>query len=99
MSKESNSFVHPNVFLNVVSSVEKNKDLKKFLIANVELLSRAYELLLEKYNSSNQPYLNCAHNHYCTRNCSECYKKEINNFTFIVSNELFEEKNSFYGYC
>ena len=47
ISKECNAFIHPNVFVNILSTnerAEKEKIVKDLLKTNVYLLKEAYEL-------------------------------------------------------
>ncbi len=87
IARDSNNYIHPNVFLNVISSDnvdEKRKILSELLNSYLSLLTNSYELILKKYHNNEQPYLGC-----CERgNCCLCYKEEQKKFKYYIDNQL-----------
>lgn len=93
ISKECNAFVHPNVFVNVLSVTDwKNKEniLKELLHANVFMLDQAYGLLLKLFFQNKQPILGCQ-NCIMGRQCVVCHKQEYDSYMNCINNELFIE--------
>lgn len=86
-SRDSNDYVHPNVFVDVIplNEIDKKKEiLSNLLNTNLYLLVTSYDLILKKYNNNEQPYLRC-----CTNNfCRSCYINAQNNFKFCINNQL-----------
>lgn len=92
ISKESNSYVHPDVFVDVIGQDEvarKEAILRELLQVNFNMLTGAYSLLMRKFNNGQQPCLNCMG---CpTRNCLSCYKGAASNFQQLLNWQLFSE--------
>ncbi len=89
--RQCNAYVHPNVFLDVISVTDirkKEEILKKFLLTNLELLDISYRLFLYRFNQNMQPLLFACHNRapYC--DCNYCYKKLFNDFQCIVNDPV-----------
>lgn len=90
--KGSNSYVHPDVFVDVIGQDEvakKEAILRELLQVNFNILTRAYILLTQKFNNGLQPCLNCMG---CpTRNCVLCYKNAVLAFQQLLTGQLFRE--------
>lgn len=97
ISKECNAFIHPNVFVNILSTnerAEKEKILKDLLKTNVYLLKEAYELLVKQFNQGIQPYIGCS-NCFIKQQCLGCYKNFCDTFINCIDTSLLIECNPF----
>lgn len=90
VASESNKYIHPNVFINVFQInqiAEKEALLRKLLMANVYLLTEAYQIVLQGYNQRSQPALACLN---CfTRNCYSCYQNLYQDYIRWINGQLF----------
>lgn len=92
ISKDSNSYVHPNVFVDVIGQLDiakKDAVLRELLMANFLMLHGAYNLLIQKFYNDKQPYLNCMG--CAVGNCRLCYKNAVSNFQQLLNDPLFIE--------
>lgn len=90
LSQKSNEYIHPNVFVDVISVNEKDKKkdiLKELLHTNIFLLTQAYRLLLKKFNQNMQPHLSCCVNGICL----QCYQMLYNNLSNLIDTQLLIE--------
>lgn len=99
LASECSEYVHPNVFIDVIQvneKVKKKQILAKLLKTNIFLFTKAYELILKKFNCGKQYYMGCCMIYDCT--C--CYQKLFNEFMYYINNQLLIEQtyypNSFY---
>jgi hypothetical protein len=92
ISRDSNDYVHPNVFVDVILLNERDKKeeiLTNLLNINFYLLVSSYELILNKYNNNNQPFLGCCMNNICY----QCYRNAQNAFKYCIDNQLLIDIN------
>lgn len=95
ISRKSNEYIHPNVFVDVISVNEqerKEQILKEMLNANFLLLTNAYKLILQRFYHSVQPQLSCL-SCYVNGLCDQCYQMLCNNFNSIINDELLINTN------
>ena len=93
IAKESNAFIHPNVYVDVIPVSERIKKieiLKRLLGINIYLLDNGYKLFLNKFHQSLQPYIGCPG---CNRNgkCTLCYRQLYDNFVTCINTSLVME--------
>lgn len=91
-SIDSNNYVHPNVFLDVIpqNDVDKKKSiLSSLLNTNLYLLVRSYKLILKKFYNDMQPHLGCC----IGGNCMQCYNNAYNVFYYCINNDLLYNIN------
>lgn len=90
LSKKSNAYIHPNVFVDVISVSEKDKKesiLKELLSTNTYLFDYAYRLILKRFNQDLHPYLGC-----CTKTqCIQCYRTEYEKILTYIDTQLLIE--------
>ena len=99
-ASDSNRYVHPNVFLDIIqpNEIDKKRNiLCDLLNTNTYLLTEAYKLILNKYNNNQHPYLGCSN---CVYNqCDQCYQNAYNTFKYCINYDLLKEfPNIFGGY-
>lgn len=92
LSANSNKYVHPNVFIDIINGNELEKKmslLQDLLNINLEILIRAYICILNKFNNGIQPCLYCPN---CTffppKPCNSCFLSEKNKFQNLINNGL-----------
>lgn len=94
IAQQSNAYIHPNVFVDVIPVNERNKKeniLKKLLNTNIFLLDQAYKLLLKQCNQNMQPYIGCLG---CTNGqCFQCYQKAYYNLWNCIDTRLLIESH------
>lgn len=93
ISKKSNEFIHPNVFIDIIPIErrdEKQKILKELVCINCYLLSEAYLLLLKQFNNNKQPYIGCK-NCMGNGNCNGCYRYALDKFNGVADRQLLIE--------
>lgn len=78
--KESNAFIHPTVFIDIVEKEDKIDILSKLLRANARILDEAFKLILKKYNQGNFLCMCCATCQSGSANCKDCYTYLFNYF-------------------
>lgn len=87
---ESNSYVHPNVYMNTIpmeDRLKKQQILKELLHTNLNLFNQAYILMLKRFNQGEQPCLSCC----IYPNCIQCYNNMYNEFYFCIEKQLLIE--------
>lgn len=92
-SRDSNDYVHPNVFVDVILLNERDKKkeiLRNLLNTNLYLLVTSYKLILKKHNNNEHPYLGCCNNNFCC----ECYRKAQSTFKYCIDNQLLIDINT-----
>lgn len=95
VSKKSNKYVHPNVFIDIIpveQREEKLKILHELVLTNIYLLNEAYLLLIKQFNSNEHPCIGCMP-YGCNRNCSWCYQCALDKFNRVVNSKLLVEMN------
>lgn len=87
--RESNSYVHPNVFINLNEDI--NEKMKNILRIQIEILVEAYNMLCCAYNQGIQPTLDCFNcSNYYNKNCMNCFNNIFLKFKNDLNNLLIE---------
>ncbi len=90
ISSKTNSYTHPNVFINILAANDYNKKyeiLRNLLNVCLYTLTSAYKILLKKFNNDIVPDLNCIPCRLgCFKNCFQCFTDEVNKFYNLINN-------------
>ena len=98
IASDCNRYAHPDVFLDICTSEQKNKKLRELLKTNLYLFIDSYRLILSKFNQSIQPTFNC-NNCVYGKNCYNHLLLLKNNFENIINNSLLVDyTNVFYHF-
>lgn len=92
IAKESNSYIHPNVFMNTISVEERAKKqeiLKNLLTLNLKLFDKAYGLLFERFEKDGWPFLHLGCCNYL--NCRQCHQNAYDSFYYCIQKQLLVE--------
>lgn len=92
VASNSNTYVHPNVFIEIINMNECNKKtdiLRQLLDTNLFVLTESYKLIVQKFNNGTFPTLNCQNCvPFWQRNCSMCFENERIRFQNLIDNGL-----------
>lgn len=92
ISSKTNSYTHPNVFINILAANDNNKKyeiLRNLLNVCLYTLTSAYKILLKKFNNNIVPDLNCISCRFCYfKKCYQCFTDEVDKFQNLINNSL-----------
>lgn len=101
ISSKTNSYTHPNVFVDILNYNDYNKKLeilRNLLSANLYTLTAAYKLMLKIFNNDMTPSLTCPTcpflNSYL-KNCKQCFVNEKTRFKNLIKNAIITYTNPF----
>ena len=101
ISSKTNSYTHPNTFVNILNYNEYDKKLeilRDLLSANLYTLTTAYKLILKKFNNNMTPVLTCSTCPFpnpLLKNCNQCFLNEEARFQNLIKNALITYTNPF----
>ncbi len=101
ISSKTNSYTHPNVFVNILSYNDYDKKLeilRKLLKANLYTLTNAYKFMLKIFNNNMIPVLmcnKCPFPNFYFKNCEQCFLNEKLRFQNLIENALITYTNPF----
>lgn len=101
ISKKTNRYTHPNVFVDILNYNDYDKKLeilRNLLNANLYTLTAAYRLMLKIFNNNMTPVLTCTTcpflNSYL-KDCKQCFSNEEARFKNLIKNALITYTNPF----
>lgn len=99
-AQNANSYAHPDVFLEPLTpnDVKQRADLLRDLLnTNFFILTNAYLFILEKYNGSQNPWLNCANCSFGgNASCNNCYHYYYQIFHDLLnSDDILVDRSAF----
>lgn len=101
ISAKTNSYTHPNTFVNILTYNEYDKKLeilRDLLRASLYTLTTAYKLILKKFNNNMTPILTCSSCPFINpllKNCNQCFLNEEARFQNLIKNALITYTNPF----
>lgn len=98
---DNNSYVHPNVFVNIINKTDVDKKasiLRNLLNMNLYVYTEAYKIMLQRFNHGDFPVLGCNMCGTYPKKCGECFDNEKLKFKNLVNNALFMMSNPFQPY-
>lgn len=101
ISSKTNSYTHPNVFVDILNYNDYDKKLeilRNLLSTNLYTLTAAYKLMLKIFNNKMTPVLACPTcpflNPYL-KNCKQCFLNEEARLQNLIKNALITYTNPF----